>query len=60
MTTVRHLFTAAEAERTLGIPANTVYSWVHRERIWSAGLNEDGKPMYDRTDLLKLAKRAAT
>lgn len=54
---VRHLFTAAEAERVLGIPAATVRSWAKRERIWSFGLDERNRPMYDRDHLLALHTR---
>ena len=50
----RHLFTAAEAERALGIPAGTVRAWASREMLWSYGLDVRGRPMYDRDDLLRL------
>lgn len=51
-TTIRHLFTAAEAERWLGIPAATIRSWARRRRIWSYGLDSHGHPMYDLEHLL--------
>ena len=51
---VRHLFTAAEAARVLGIPAGTVRAWAARQRLWSFGLDERGRPMYDRRDLVRL------
>jgi hypothetical protein len=51
---VRHLFTAAEAERTLGIPAGRVRVWFHRKRIYHYGLDERGRPMFDRDDLVRL------
>lgn len=54
---MRHLFTAAEAETWLGIPAATVRSWARREQVWSYGLTEAGKPMYDRNDLVRLRDR---
>ena len=55
MTTgVRHLYTAAEAQKTLGIPAGTVRAWAARKRLWSFGLDERDRPMYDRDDLLRL------
>lgn len=54
---VLHLFTAAEAETTLGICAATVRSWVRRKRITAYGLDERGRPMYKRSDLLTLALR---
>jgi hypothetical protein len=54
---VRHLFTAAEAERVLRIKASTVRSWARRRVIWSYGLTADRKPMYDRDDLVRLRDR---
>lgn len=51
---VRHLFSAAEAERVLDIPAATVRSWALRKRIWSFGLDERNRPLYDRDDLVRL------
>ena len=54
MKDVRHLFTAAEAEQWLGIPAATVRSWARRQQVWSFGLTESGKPMYDRDHLVAL------
>lgn len=58
MTTgVRHLYTAAEAEKTLGIPAGTVRAWFCRKRIYHYGLDERERPMFDRDDLLRLRAR---
>lgn len=54
---VRHLFSAAEAERVLRIKASTVRSWARRRVIWSYGLTSAGKPMYDRDDLVRLRDR---
>lgn len=54
---VRHLFTAAEAERALRIKAATVRSWARRRVIWSYGISETGAPMYDRDDLVRLRDR---
>lgn len=51
---MRHLYSAAEAERLFGIPAATVRSWARRQRIWSYGLDERNRPLYDRPDLLRL------
>lgn len=51
---MRHLFTAAEAELWLGIPAATVRSWARREQVYSFGLDEKNRPMYDRDDLLRM------
>lgn len=50
----RHLFTPAEAERQLGIPASTVRSWFRRKRLWHFGIDEHGRPMFDRDDLVRL------
>lgn len=51
---VRHLYTAAEAEASLGIKAATVRQWAHRGRIYSFGLDLRGRPMYDRDHLVAL------
>lgn len=51
---VRHLFSAIEAEKTLGIKASTVRSWARRELLYSFGLNERNHPMYDRDHLVAL------
>jgi hypothetical protein len=51
---LRHLFTAAEAEVWLGIPAGTVRAWASRERVFSFGLDERNRPMYDRDHLVAL------
>lgn len=60
---VRHLFTAAEAQRVLGIPAGTIRSWAidrpaRPQRIWSYGIDEHGHPMYDRDDLIRERDKA--
>ena len=47
-------YTAAEAERHLGIPASTVRSWARRRRIVSRGIDEAGSPLYAVDDLRKL------
>lgn len=57
---VRHLFTATEAERVLGIPAATVRSWARRKQVWPFGLDAAGAPMYDRDDLVRLRERRQT
>jgi len=54
---VRHLYGPAEAERVLGIKAATIRSWARRRLIYAYGLDEDGRPMYDRDDLLALWDR---
>lgn len=54
---VRHLFTAAEAERVLGIPAGTIRSWFSRKHIWHFGIDPRGRPMFDRDDLLRMYNR---
>lgn len=53
----RHLFTAAEAEATFGIPAATIRSWAARHRLYAYGIDEHGHPMYDRRDLIALRNR---
>ena len=60
MTDVRHLFTASEAEQILGIPAGTTRAWFHRKRIYHYGLDERGRPMFDRDDLVRLRDRRQT
>lgn len=54
----RHLFTAAEAEKVLGIPAGTIRSWFSRKHIWHYGIDKRGRPMFDRDDLLRMAIRS--
>lgn len=48
------LYTAADAERELGIPAGTVRAWAFRQRLWSYGLDRAGRPMYRERDLVSL------
>ena len=48
---VRHLFTAIEAERVLGIKAGTVRQWAKRGKIHSYGIDARGRPCYDRDHL---------
>jgi hypothetical protein len=38
----------------LGIPAGTVRAWAARQKLWSFGLDEQGRPMYDRDHLVAL------
>lgn len=52
--TVRHLFTAAEAERALASRAGTIRVWHHRGQLHAAGLDGRGRPMFDRDHLLRL------
>lgn len=54
---VRHLLSAAEAERALRIPAATIRSWARRRVLWPYGLDERRRPLYDRADLIKLRDR---
>lgn len=56
----RDLYTAADAERVLGIPARAVRKWAHRQRLHAAGLLEDDRPVYDKVDLVALWERSAT
>lgn len=48
------LFTAQQAERELGIPAGTVRAWASRKRLYSQGIDLDGRPMYTRKHLVEL------
>lgn len=57
---VRHLYTAAQAERALRIKASTVRSWARRKRIYPYGLDEHRNPMFDRDDLVGLRDRCRT
>jgi hypothetical protein len=57
---VRHLYTAAEAERVLRIKASTVRSWARRKRIYPYGLDEHRNPMFDRDDLLAARRPTRT
>ncbi len=57
---VRHLFTAAQAEAILGIPAGTVRSWFARKRIYHFGIDEHGNPMFDRDHLIGARDRRTT
>lgn len=52
------LYTAAQAERELGIPAATVRVWAFRERIWSRGIDRQGHPMYSGVELIRLHAQA--
>ena len=54
MKEVRHLFTASEAARALGIPAGSIRAWRSCGRLAVFGFNERGQPMYDRDDLVAL------
>ena len=50
------LLTAQEAERYLGIPAGTIYVWVHRGRL--AAVDRVGRsPRYWHVDLERLKRR---
>lgn len=51
---IRHLFTASEAARILGIPAGSIRAWRSCGRLPVWGFNEHGQPMYDRDDLVIL------
>jgi hypothetical protein len=48
------LLTARQAEQYLGIPSGTVYSWAGRQQVRSLDHTDDGRPLYDVGDLLKL------
>lgn len=53
---MRHLYTAAEAVRALGIPLGTITAWRHKGLLFEYGLSSDPRPrpMYDRDDLIAL------
>lgn len=51
---VRHTMTAAEAARTLGIPAGSIRAWASSKRLWSFESDERGRPLYDRDHLIEL------
>lgn len=55
---VRHLYTATEAQRVLGIKATTVRSWARRNLLYSFGLDQRNRPMYDRDHLVALRDKA--
>jgi hypothetical protein len=55
---VRHLFSAAEADRVLGIKAGTVRQWAYRGQLHPMGLDERDRPLYDREHLLRLNGRS--
>ncbi|GAA4685649.1 hypothetical protein GCM10023215_21110 [Pseudonocardia yuanmonensis] len=57
---VRHLFSAAEAERVLGIKAGTVRQWAHRGQLHPVGLDERDRPLYDREHLQRLEGRSTS
>ena len=51
------VLTCTEAERYMGIPAGTIYSWVSRGQL--APLDRrDGRPAYDVSDLTRLQEQA--
>lgn len=47
----RDLYTAADAERVLGIPAGLVRKWALRRKLYPMGLSADSRPMYDKEHL---------
>jgi hypothetical protein len=51
---VRHLYTAAEAARVLGIPAGSIRAWKSRGRLWAYGIDDRRREMYDRDHLIEL------
>jgi DNA-binding transcriptional MerR regulator len=53
----RHLFTAAEAARRLGINPARIRVWAFRKLLYAYGIDERGRPMYDRDDLIALRDR---
>jgi hypothetical protein len=53
----RQLFTAAEAARRLGINPVRIRVWAHRKLLFAFGIDERGRPMYDRDHLIALRDR---
>lgn len=53
----RRTITAAEAQRTLGIPAATVRSWARRRQIFAVSIGRDGQKWYRLDQVLTLAGR---
>ena len=51
---MRHLYTAAEAVRALGIPLGTITAWRAKGLLYEYGLTDRGQRMYDRQDLISL------
>jgi hypothetical protein len=51
---VKHLYTAAEAVRALGIPLGSITAWRAKGLLHEYGLTENRRPMYDRQDLIAL------
>jgi DNA-binding transcriptional MerR regulator len=56
--TGERLVSAAEAARLTGIPAGTIRHWAARQRLFSVGLDKDGRPLYRLSEIKAL--RAAT
>lgn len=54
---MRRLYSAAQAQRELGIKASTVRSWARRGRLYSYGLDRRNQPLYDGNDLVRLRSR---
>lgn len=52
--------TARQAEQYLGIPSGTVYSWHSRRALRSLDHTDDGRPLYDVGDLLRLRQGERT
>jgi hypothetical protein len=48
------LYTASEAARLLAIPAGSIRAWASSKKLWSFGLDERGRAMYDKDDLIDL------
>lgn len=46
MTTNARLVSAAEAARELDVPAGSIRRWKSSRRLFEAGLDEGGRPLY--------------
>lgn len=50
------LVNVSEAARRTGLPRSTIRNWIRRDdRLHPAGLDADGKPLYDYAKVLALA-----
>lgn len=49
------LVSAAEAERLAKVPAGTVRRWASERRLFSAGLDPSGRPLYRLSEVMALA-----
>lgn len=50
----RHLYSAAEAARLFRIPPGSIRAWRAQEKLYEYGLDERGRRLYDKDDLIAL------